>query len=268
MTYSLPIADSTVAPQISAAPPPSPTTLPPPPPPTPSRIASLRVMLFEHAFVPLALSALLCFAFWFTRVILTRTPTYDFLIKNLFLAWLPYFFSLAAVWMKRSPRPRSKWSIAAVWAAWLVTFPNAPYIFTDLIHWRDRPRVMPWWFDLGVVLMFGLAGCFAGIVSLRIMHDVIRGAIGSIGGWAFVTAVALLSGFGIYLGRFDRWNSWDLFIQPHRVITQTLYRSLGPQLVDRTFGVTLMFGAMIFVTYVMFVSMASKPPMTRTEPAR
>ena len=268
MNYSLPIADSTDATQISeGAPPSSPAT---PPLPTPSRIASLRVMLFEHAFVPLALSALLCFAFWFTRVILTRTPTYDFLIKNLFLAWLPYFFSLAAVWMKRSPRPRSKWSIAAVWAAWLVTFPNAPYIFTDLIHWRDRPRIMPWWFDLGLVLMFGLAGCFAGIVSLKMMHDLVRRAIGGVVGWAFVTSVALLSGFGIYLGRFERWNSWDLLIQPRRMLTQTLFRSLGPQSVDRTFGVTLMFGAMILVTYVMFVSMnpSSSSPLTRSEIAR
>jgi hypothetical protein len=162
MNHPLSIADVSVAAESSAAPPTK---------TSPSPIAALRALLFEHAFVPMALSALLCFAFWFTRVMLTRTATYDFLIKNLFLAWLPYFFSLAAVWMKRSRKPRSKWSIAAVWAAWLVTFPNAPYIFTDLIHWRDRPRVMPWWFDLGLVLMFGLAGCFAGIVSLKMMHD-------------------------------------------------------------------------------------------------
>jgi uncharacterized membrane protein len=232
--------------------------------------ASLHHLLLEHAFIPLALCATLCLAFWFTRILFTRSLGYNFLIKNLFLAWLPYFFSLAAVSMQRSAKSGPRWKIAMVWSAWLVTFPNAPYIFTDLIHWRNRPPVMPWWFDLGLVLMFGLAGCFAGIASLKMMHDLVRRAIGGVVGWAFVTSVALLSGFGIYLGRFERWNSWDLLIQPRRMLEQTLFRSLGPQSVDRTFGVTLMFGAMILVTYVMFVSMnpSTASPLTRSEIAR
>jgi uncharacterized membrane protein len=268
MSYPLRIAAAVaVAATSSAAPESSPT---PPSAPADVRPASLHHLLLEHAFIPLALCATLCLAFWFTRLLFTRSLGYDFLIKNLFLAWLPYFFSLAAVSMQRSTRVRPRWNFALVWSAWLVTFPNAPYIFTDLIHWRDRPRIMPWWFDLGLVLMFGLAGCFAGIVSLKMMHDLVRRAIGGVGGWAFVTSVALLSGFGIYLGRFERWNSWDLLIQPRRMLTQTLFRSLGPQSVDRTFGVTLMFGTMILVTYVMFVSMnpASSSPMTRDNAAR
>ena len=221
----------------------------------PDRLVALHRFLLEHAFYPLALCTLLCFAFWFTRIGYTWTLSYDFLVKNLFLAWVPYFLSLAAVAMQRSARPRAAWKFAAVWLAWLVMLPNAPYLFTDLIHWRNRPRVMPWWFDLGLVLMFGLAGCFAGIVSLKAMHDLVRRARGALTGWLFVSAVAILSGFGIYLGRFERWNSWDLLVQPHHVLTRTLFKSFHPHLLDRTFGVTLMFGAMILVTYVMFVSM-------------
>ena len=257
MSYPIPIA---------AAAPPVAAELAPPP----VRRTSLHALLLEHAFIPLALCALLCFAFWFTRILFTRSLGYEFLIKNLFLAWLPYFFSLVAVGMARGTTPQPKWNAPLIWLAWLVTFPNAPYIFTDLIHWRNRPPIMPWWFDLGLVLMFGLAGCFAGIVSLKMMHDLVRRAIGGIGGWMFVTAVALLSGFGIYLGRFERWNSWDLFIQPRILLKQTLFSSLGPHSVDRTFGVTLMYGAMILVTYVMLVSMnpASSSPMTRDEIAR
>jgi len=242
------------------------------------RLASLHRFLLAHAFYPLALCTLLCFAFWFTRVCFTRTLTYDFLIKNLFLAWVPYFFSLAAVAMHSSEREcagakaqatrRARWRIGAIWCAWLVMFPNAPYIFTDLIHWRNRPRVMPWWFDLGLVLMFALAGCFAGIVSLKMMHDLVRRAHGAVTGWAFVTCVAILSGFGVYLGRFERWNSWDLLTQPHRIAARTFYHSFHPYLLDRTLGVTLMFGAMMLVTYVMFVSIRPDPPLTRDDAAR
>ena len=233
----------------------------------PTRLMAAHRFLLEHAFYPLSLCTLLCFAFWFTRVVHTSTLTYDFLIKNLFLAWMPYFLSLAAVSMQRSPTPNAKWKVALIWTSWLVMFPNAPYIFTDLIHWRNRPPVMPWWFDLGLVLMFALAGCFAGIVSLKMMHDLVRRAVGGVGGWAFVVIVAMLSGFGVYLGRFERWNSWDILTQPRRVIMITLYKSLHPHLFDRTFGVTLMFGAMMLVTYVMFVSIPNRP-LTRTDAAR
>src|SRR5215204_4555182 len=109
--------------------------------PAPDRLAALHRFLRGHAFYPLMLCTLLCFAFWFTRVVLTRTFTYDFLIKNLFLAWMPYFLSLAAAWMHEGAKARAtrhaRWKLATVWFGWLVMLPNAPYIFTDLIHWRD-----------------------------------------------------------------------------------------------------------------------------------
>jgi uncharacterized membrane protein len=226
---------------------------------TSSRLKNLHRFVAEHAFYSLMLCTLPCFAFWFVRVAFTRSLTYDFLIKNLFLAWVPYFLSLSAVHLHRA-KPHAVKTIVFVWGAWLAMLPNAPYLFTDLIHWRNRPRVMPWWFDLGLVLMFGLAGCFTGIVSLRMMHDLVRRRVGGAIGWAFVSVVAMLSGFGIYLGRFERWNSWDLLTQPHHILTRTLYKSLNPYMWDRTLGVTLMFGAMILVTYVMFVSTSRPRP--------
>src|SRR3954469_25972904 len=158
------------------------------------RMLALHQFLLAHAFYPLMFCTLLCFGFVGTRAYILRTQGYVFLVKNLFLAWVPYFLSLAAVHLHRS-RPDARLRAAAVWCAWLAMFPNAPYIFTDLIHWRHRAE-MPWWFDLGLVLTFALAGCFLGIVSLRIMHDLVRRSFGSISGWLFVVVVAILSGFG------------------------------------------------------------------------
>jgi uncharacterized membrane protein len=220
-----------------------------------ARLLAGHMLLAEHAFYPLTLCTLLCFAFLATRWA-RGAAGYSFLVWNLFLAWVPYFLALAAVRLTEV-KPQAKLTLASIWAAWLLMLPNAPYLFTDLIHWRNRPREMPWWFDLGLILMFGLAGCFAGIVSLRIMHDLVRRAYGFATGWAFVTVVALLSGFGIYLGRFERWNSWDLLTHPHRIASQIVFKAFNPYLIDRTLGVTLMFGAMILATYVMFVSVQS-----------
>jgi uncharacterized membrane protein len=226
--------------------------------PAPWRVLALHRFLARHAFYPLVFCTLLCFAFAGTRAYILRTHGYAFLVKNLFLAWVPYFFSLAAVWLEGAEtgsRRGPRWVTAGVWAAWLAMFPNAPYIFTDLIHWRGRFE-MPWWFDLGLVLMFALAGCFAGMVSLRIMHELVRRRAGQVGGRCFVTVVALLSGLGIYLGRFERWNSWDLLTRPHQVAWRTLWDLTSPYAHARTMGVTLMFGALVLATYVMFVTTA------------
>jgi uncharacterized membrane protein len=108
-------------------------------------------------------------------------------------------------------------------------------------------------------LTFALAGCFLGVVSLRIMHDLVRQRLGRTLGWLFVLIVTTLSGFGIYLGRFQRFNSWDLLTHPHRVYGLMLRGLLDPLSHSRTWGVTLMFGAMMLVTYTMFVSVTGTP---------
>jgi uncharacterized membrane protein len=143
-------------------------------------------------------------------------------------------------------------------------FPNAPYIFTDLIHWRHRYE-MPWWYDLGLILTFGLAGCFCALASLRIMHELVRARCGAAAGWAFVLVVTLLSGLGIFLGRFLRYNSWDLLTHPHVIVGRTVRGLLDPLGHARPIGVTLMFGTMLLACYVMFASMGDT---SATAPAR
>src|SRR5262245_42674302 len=150
----------------------------------------VRAMLAERAFIPLSLCTALCFTFLAARVYISGQPGYVFLVKNLFLAWVPYFFSVAATTPLLS---HSRTRLATLWLAWLAMFPNAPYIFTDLVHWRWRPSTMPWWFDLGTLLMFALAGCFCGIASLRMMHEQVAKEIGRAAGWIFVMIVSALS---------------------------------------------------------------------------
>lgn len=224
----------------------------------------LHSLLLEFSFYPLLLSAGLAGGFWLTRVVLTHSTSYSFLIKNLILGWIPYILSLAAVSLAREQR-RRPWVTSAVWVAWLAMFPNAPYIFTDLIHWRARSP-MAWWFDLGLVLMFALASFFAGIVSLRMMHDLVRRSVGAASGWLFAAVVAILSGFGVYLGRFERWNSWDLLTQPHAIFAQIAGGLMNPFDHARPIGVTLMFGTMMLAGYVMFVSMTGKNDPVSEQP--
>lgn len=209
-----------------------------------------RILLLR-SFYPLLLGTMLATMFLSARIVIAGQRHFGFFVWNLFLAWVPYGFSIIAEYLQeRGARDRRL--IATIWLAWLAMLPNAPYILTDFVHVRAPAPPVPWWYDLGLWLTFALVGCFLGIVSLKIMHDLVRPRVGEIGGWLFVMLVSVLTGFGIYLGRFERWNSWDLLTHPHVIGAQIARGMVDPLDHPRAVGVTLMFGALVLITYVLF----------------
>lgn len=136
-----------------------------------------------------------------------------FLNINLFLAWLPLVFAVGA---SRATRP---WVAVAFGLAWLLFLPNAPYLVTDLIHlsgwYGERWRH---------VLQFGFAawtGVMLGVASLRLVHLTVERRIGPVAGWLTVAASTALCAVGVVIGRFQRWNSWDLLTRPLDVLWAT-----------------------------------------------
>jgi uncharacterized membrane protein len=218
-----------------------------------TQIRPVHNALVRHSFYPLLACTGMAMAFLAARFYLSETQRYRFLAWNLFLAWVPYGCALATLYVRRT-RPDDRWQTAALATVWLLALPNAPYILTDLVHLTRGAPPLAWWFDLGLVLSFALAGCFLGVASLRAMHDLVRRATGEVVGWVFVLAVSALSGFGIYLGRFLRFNSWDVIADPLRLAGYVADRVLDPAGNPRAVGVTLMFGALMFACYVMYVS--------------
>ena len=103
--------------------------------------------------------------------------------------------------------------LAACGTAWFFFFQNAPYIVTDLVHWKNRAPV-PKWFDLLMIMSFAWTGLFLGYLSLYLMQELVRRWKGRNWSWHFVIAMLALSSFAIYLGRFQRWNSWDIIARP------------------------------------------------------
>ena len=98
--------------------------------------------------------------------------------------------------------------------------------------------------------MFGFTGMLLGGRSLSHVHRMVQRRLGAVIGWLFVTQITLLCGLGIYLGRFERWNSWDLATEPAAVLTDLLHRVLHPMSHQRTWGVTLVFGACMLAAYI------------------
>ena len=106
---------------------------------------------------------------------------YAGLAWNLFLAWLPMIAALTAYNLKRSDT-RGVWVLIVPCVfLWLLFFPNAPYILTDLLHLRARDGV-PLWYDLILLIVFAWTGTFLGLVSLYLMHLLVRRAAGATAG--------------------------------------------------------------------------------------
>jgi uncharacterized membrane protein len=134
---------------------------------------------------------------------------------------------------------------------WLVFFPNAPYMVTDFYHLDPRPPV-PLWFDISLIAIFAFTGFFLTIASLRSIHKIVEGYFGKIIGWIFALIVINLASLGVYLGRFQRYNSWDILIEPKSVIKEIVTNLVNPLENLGFVGFTLMFSSILLVTYLMF----------------
>jgi uncharacterized membrane protein len=113
--------------------------------------------------------------------------------------------------------------------------PNAPYIITDFLHVSPQAGV-PMWFDVLLVMSFAWNGMMLGFLSLFLVHDVVRRRRGRLTGWVVSIGALLLAAFGIYLGRFGRWNSWDLLARPHELLADIIDRLSHPALAPADAG--------------------------------
>ena len=218
-----------------------------------NRIGRIQQFLVEHQFYPLLVSSALAIGLWAGRSWVWAPRGFRFLVWNLFLAWLPYLWSLWALSIQRR-QPRRWWRLLLPATLWLLFFPNALYLVTDLIHLHSYPPV-PLWYDTGMLIAFAWAGCFLAVASLYSMHQIIRDYAGRAVSWLIVIALMGLCGLGIYMGRFLRWNSWDIFLYPTDVLSDIAHHLAHPLSHLQAYGVTLMFAALLFVCYWTFVSM-------------
>lgn len=197
----------------------------------------------------LALMSTFCLALLALRLTYAGV-TFPYLAWNLFLAWIPC--ALALVIHDRYKRGTAM-PLVPLALAWLVFFPNAPYLVTDLVHLRDD-SVTPVWFDALVYAAFAWTGLLLGFVSLYLMHVVVRRIVGAVRSWAFVLCALALGSFGIYLGRFERWNSWDVFVRPTRLLADLWPHAADPLAHPRTLAVLVIWTGFLSVSYVMLYS--------------
>lgn len=180
-------------------------------------------------------------------MIATDSLEYIFLPWNLFLAFIPYWITH---WMTGNVSIiENKIKLFLCLALWLLFIPNSFYIITDLVHFT-HVRTAPKWFDLLLIFSFAWNGILCGIISLRrveILIALLRGKQFSI---VLVFAVMWLSAFGVYIGRFLRYNSWDVITDPFSLAGEILDMILHPLANEYAWGMTLCYS--VFMTLVYF----------------
>ena len=182
---------------------------------------------------------------------ITHGGWYVMINWNLFLAWMPLFLSL---WFERVSQhePGSKLKLASIGTLWLLFFPNAPYVITDFIHIQHTTGI-PAWHDALMIFSYAMTSLICGLLSFHWMRQNLMQIIPK---WSeyVMLAVLPLSGFGIYLGRVKRLNSWHPFTKPGLLLQQILESLVNKQAIL----MTLEFSVMIGISYLVLLSLMQK----------
>ncbi len=188
------------------------------------------ILANRHSIAVFALlntACLVCILLVAARMAYSDSTRHLGLIWNLFLAWIPFVLAYAAhaISWKRN------WLyliIPIIAILWLLFFPNAPYMLTDLQDLaRDRGGA-PLWYDVIIVGWCSWTGMLLGIISLYLMQDIIFRTFGRTAGWIFVFVISAASSFGMYIGRFVRLNSWDILQNPAETTMEILGLVIDP----------------------------------------
>jgi uncharacterized membrane protein len=229
---------------------------------------SLRTWLLLFACMGLVLGLLGCRLWW------ARTSGHLSLLWDLALGWTP----LLLAWLLHRAADRSVNAPRRAWrrgvllllaAGWLLFFPNAPYLITELIHldvrhygpseraiptWlrflADGPRrAVPPWLDLLLLISVAWCGVMLTFGSLGLIHAMILRRLRRGTAALAVCLLILLASFGVALGRFDRFNSWDVFKKPGTVAWRIGHHVVEPADDPRVLVSTIVLAALLAIGY-------------------
>lgn len=205
---------------------------------------------YKNLLAMIILYWLICFLMY----LITIDMRYVTLSWNIMLAVLPLLF-IGKVFVTVSEKKKK----SLFWVfLWLFFFPNSVYMVTDFIHLSNEDYV--WIVESGqhfietsvvysndifvwiklLVISFGfLLSLLIGLESLYLFEYIIKKKQPITRSWFWMIAVILLTSIGVYIGRFLRFNSWDVVFFPLELLKETLNIGL--------FGIQFMMVFTIFI---------------------
>ncbi len=148
----------------------------------------------------------------FVRMYITGTTFFSAFVWNLILAFLPYIFALGHTTWK------GKWRWILLFL-WFVFLPNSFYILTDFVHLPRFPEMI--YFDIVYIAAMAFAGMVSGFASMELIHKEWNTKYHKHLSWFYMTIVVIISMIGVYMGRFLRFNSWDILHNPMHLLRET-----------------------------------------------
>lgn len=173
----------------------------------------------------LLLSALFSVLMVIARILMVQQYSYRFLVWNLFLGAIPYGISR---WLQLNPcLIQNKFRFGGLLILWILFLPNSFYILTDLFHLSGYYG-MKMWFDLTMIVSFAWNGMLLGVLSVREMEKIMQQYFLKRTTLFFIYPIMLLNAFGIYIGRFLRFNSWDVITNPFELFSDMAIMFFNP----------------------------------------
>ena len=177
----------------------------------------------------------------------TGYPGSLFLVWNLFLAYVPYVISN---WLQHQPGwIENRWKFTLSFATWLFFIPNSFYILTDLFHLGEVHN-LPLWYHLIMLISFAWNGLLLGIVSVRQMERMLELYWGDYTRWFFIYPIMWLNALGVYIGRYLRFNSWDVIADPFHLLKDILTIIINPIEHKYAWGMVLSFSVFMTIVYI------------------
>jgi uncharacterized membrane protein len=199
----------------------------------------------------LACSSLASVALFAAGALRNHSLTFDYLIYNLFLAWIPLILT---IWLQRMLRTKlwSSWAPFVLTLFWLGFLPNSFYMISDYIHLQEVARV-DLIYDVIMFSSFILNAFILGLVSLYVVHIELRKRVSLMSSWWMVATTIFLTSFAIYIGRDLRWNTWDVLLNPASILFDISDRLLAPhqhpEMFTTTFGFAVLIGSIYAVVW-------------------
>lgn len=198
-------------------------------------IASLAVVCLTSVF-------LLIF-----RILSSDSSRYFFMLWNLILAVIPV---VLAWWLyeRLKTKPWLSPKQLLITAGWLFFLPNSFYLVTDFVHLRQTFEVSLL-YDVVLFTSFALSGIILGFLSLYLVHNELNKRLKTKQSWILVILLLLAGSFAIYLGRFSRWNTWDILLEPAGLLFDVSDTFVNPNSNSETYETTLIFLILLLPLY-------------------
>jgi len=170
------------------------------------------------------------FVAWLIFLFFRAKDPFSFLVLNTFLGAIPIELSFHI----GRQRPKSGWLFWPLVLLWLLFYPNAPYLLTDLFHLSllqpyalsGLLRVTPHlWIYFTYMIVSAISCTFLGFWSLNHVSDAITHRLAKDNRWArllIVCVLTFLTAVGLYIGRFLRIHTVYLFLNPEQFIRPLL----------------------------------------------